>query len=201
MRDGEVRIGHTLAATVPRAIKQNLKQSPGREAGHVRHLHNVVEELDCILDRGANDDLFRKCHGAVGQVAVQTRPCHLILPLKLAPHLPKLGVAAQRGLDVAAGRQRARDTNEYNLLHDVHVNVGKVDGNRSQIGRRQAPAPCGREVVRDRAIDDACFRRGDLDTLAQGGALVGGQGERLQALDEAQVADSGEVEADVSQGV
>jgi hypothetical protein len=30
---------------------------------------------------------------------------------------------------------------------------------------------------------------------------VGGQGEGLQALDEAQVADSGEIEADVSQGV
>ena len=81
------------------------------------------------------------------------------------------------------------------------MNVRKVDGNCSQIGRGQAPAPCGREVVRDRAVDDACFRGGDLDTLAQGGALVGGQREGLQALDEAQVADSGEIEADVSQGV
>lgn len=164
-------------------------------------MHDVVEELDCILERRAYDDLIHKSNRAASHEAVHKRPCHLILPLKLAPHLPKLGVAAQRRLDVAARRQRARDTKDNNLLHDVHVNVGKVDGNCSQIGRGQAPAPCGREVVRDRAVDDACFRGGDLDTLAQGGALVGGQREGLQALDEAQVADSGEIEADVSQGV
>ena len=82
-------------------------------------MHDVVEELDCILERRAYDDLFHKGHRAASHEAVHKRPCHLILPLKLAPHLPKLGVAAQRRLDVAARRQRARDTKDNSLAYSM----------------------------------------------------------------------------------
>ena len=98
------------------------------------------------------------------------------------------------------GDGRGGRKNEKNILHHVHVNVSKVDGNGSQVGRGQA-ASRGREVVCHGAVDDARFSGGNFDALTQRGGLVGGQRERLQTLDQAQVADGSEIETDVGQGV
>ncbi len=128
----------------------------------------------------------------------------LVLPLELAPHLPELGVAALGRLDVTARWVKGRHACECigaNILHHVHVNVSQVDRNSAKLGRGQTPSPGGGEIVRDGAVDDAGFCGGHFDALPKRCALVRRQRERLQALDQAQVADGGEVEADVGQRV
>ena len=91
--------------------------------------------------------------------------------------------------------------NVVNVLHDVHVNVGEVDRNSSQIGGGQAAAPRGGQVVGDGTVNDACLRGGNLDALTKRGAFVGRQRKRLQTFHQAQVADSSKIKADISQGI
>mmetsp|Transcript_21988 Transcript_21988/g.51126 ORF Transcript_21988/g.51126 Transcript_21988/m.51126 type:complete len:255 (+) Transcript_21988:250-1014(+) len=108
----------------------------------------------------------------VGDLRVHS---HLVLPLELGPHGAEEEVGARRGRDV---------------VHDVDVDIVQHDARAVSVER-------ARRVVDDRAEDDAGLRGGHLDVGAHRAALAGREGVRLRPLAQLEVANGGELEAEV----
>ena len=103
---------------------------------------------------------------------------HLVLPLEHDPHLEELLVVARRRHDV---------------VHDVDVNVVEDD--------TVAVVGGARYVVDDVAEYDAVLGGGHLDVGLDVGEVAWSERERLRLLHELQVAEGGQLERQILQGV
>ena len=82
---------------------------------------------------------------------------YLVLPLKLCPHAPKLGLGA-------GGR--------HDVVHNVDVNI--IEDDYIAVAGRPL------HVVYDVAKDDSVLRRGNLDVCLDIGKIVGCQNNGLK---------------------